>query len=139
MGSYKHIENSTGGYIASHYLHAVEVGIGKNTTAADMLARAGVLLRCTDVKHLEHPAHLNFVRDDVFDPDPSLYEGADVIYAIRPAIEMVPPLMAIARMANSDLIVYHLGFEVYENGGERIDCGVILHRYFRSSEPVKQG
>jgi hypothetical protein len=68
-----------------------------------------------------------------------LYEGADVIYAIRPAIEMVPPLLALAQEINSDLLVYHLGFELYENGGERIDCGVLLHRYFTASEPVKQG
>ena len=49
--------------------------------------------------------------DDVFSPEFSLYEGADVIYAIRPAIEMVPPLLALARAINSDLLVYHLGFE----------------------------
>jgi hypothetical protein len=24
------------------------------------------------------------------------------------------------------------------NGGERIDCGVLLHRYYISSEPVKE-
>jgi hypothetical protein len=35
--------------------------------------------------------------------------------------------------------VYHLGFEIYKDGGERIDCGVLLHRYFRQSEPVEQG
>ena len=44
---------------------------------------------------------------------------------------------ALARAINCDLLVYHLGFEVYENGGERIDCGVLLHRYVTASETVK--
>jgi hypothetical protein len=52
---------------------------------------------------------------------------------------MMPALIGIARAAGCDLIVYHLGFEVYEKGGERIDCGVVLHRYHRGSEPVKEG
>jgi uncharacterized protein len=138
MGSYKHIENTIGGYLASRYLRAVEAGIGRNTLVAEMLSTAGVLVRCTDIKNREYPDQLHFVSDDVFDPDLSLYQGADVIYAIRPAIEMVPPLIGIARGVNSDLIIYHLGFEMYENGGEKIDCGVLLHRYFRRSEPVKE-
>jgi uncharacterized protein len=139
MDSYKHIENSVGGYISSHYFRAVEVGIGRNTHAAEMVSKAGVLLRSTDVKSLEHHSTLNFVMDDVFEPDLSLYRQADVIYSIRPAIEMVPPMIDLARAINCDLIVYHLGFEVYGNGGDKIDCGVVLHRYHRGSEPVKKG
>ena len=51
---------------------------------------------------------------------------------------MIPPLLTLARAINSDLLVYHLGFETYANGGERIDCGVLLHRYVTASEPIKQ-
>jgi hypothetical protein len=88
---------------------------------------------------MEVPTGLTFRVDDVFSPESGLYAGAEVIYAIRPAVEMIPPLLALARAVNSDLLVYHLGFEMYANGGERIDCGVMLHRYFKASEPVKQG
>jgi len=139
MGSYKHIETAVGRYITGNYRRAVEVGIGRNTLAAEMLAEAGVLMRCTDIKNPGHPSHLFFARDDVFEPDFSLYRGADVIYAIRPGIEMVPPLIRLARSANADLIVCHLGFELYGDGGETIDCGVVLHRYWKRSEPVKEG
>jgi hypothetical protein len=59
------------------------------------------------------------------------------MYAIRPAVEMVPALIALARRLDCDLIVYHLGFERYGNGGEIIDCGVILHRYHRDQKPSK--
>ncbi len=139
MGSYKHIETCIGEYIAQHYTRAVEVGIGRNATAAQFLRGAGVHVRCTDIRDMGLPAGLFFLVDDIFSPEPGLYAGTEVIYAIRPAIEMIPPLLALARAINRDLLVYHLGFETYENGGERIDCGVLLHRYFKASEPVKQG
>ncbi|MGA2913836.1 MAG: UPF0146 family protein [Methanoregula sp.] len=138
MGSYKHIETCIGKYIAQCYTNAVEVGIGRNTTAAQIVHDAGVQIRCTDIRDMKVPAWLTFRVDDVFSPEFSLYEGADVIYAIRPAIEMIPSLIALARAINGDLLVYHLGFETYANGGERIECGVLLHRYFNASEPVKQ-
>jgi len=139
MGSYKHIEFSVGSYVAGHYRRAVEAGIGNNTLAAEMLAEKGILMGCTDIRCRDYPASLHFSCDDIFMPDLSLYRGADVVYALRPAIEMIPPLMAIARAVESDLVVYHLGFEMYGDGGERLDCGIILHRYVRRSEPVKEG
>jgi uncharacterized UPF0146 family protein len=138
MDSYKHIEHRIGGYLAGRYCRAVEVGIGKNTDVAVMLADAGVLKGCTDIKDTGFPISLNYVRDDIFVPDFSRYEGADLIYAIRPAIEMVPPLIAVAQKIDCDMIVYHLGFETYGDGGEILDCGVLLHRYWRRSEPVKE-
>jgi uncharacterized protein len=135
MDEYKHIETCIGRYIADNYSHAVEVGIGKNTDAAEMLSRAKTLLFSTDVKKMPVPDDLAFIIDDVFSPDVSRYRGTDVIYAIRPALEMIPPLIALAQRVNCDLIVYHLGFESYGNGGEKIDCGVILHRYTRRQNP----
>lgn len=139
MGSYKHVEHCVGEYIAGRYAGPVEIGIGKNPGAAEIIRDAGIPVRCTDIHDLSLPEGLVFRVDDVFEPDISFYQGADVIYAIRPAIEMVPPLMALAGRLGCDLIVYHLGFETYGNGGERIDCGVMLHRYVRASEPVKEG
>jgi hypothetical protein len=44
---------------------------------------------------------------------------------------MVPSLIDLARAIGCDLIVYHLGNEIYEDGGEIIDCGPVLHRYYR--------
>ncbi|MDD1693338.1 MAG: hypothetical protein LUQ71_01305 [Methanoregula sp.] len=139
MGSYKHIETCVGRYIAGHYTSAVEVGVGRNPDAAEIIHAAGIPVRCTDVRALSLPEGIVFTIDDVFEPDLSFYQGADVIYAIRPAVEMVPSLISLAERAGCDLLVYHMGFEIYGNGGERIDCGVLLHRYVRGSKPVKQG
>jgi uncharacterized protein len=138
MDQYKHIETCIGRYIAGNYSHAVEVGIGRNTEAAQIVSGAGKLLCSTDVKQMPVPDGLPFHTDDVFTPDISLYREADVIYAIRPAIEMVPPLAGLAERVNCDLIVYHLGFESWGNGGEKIDCGVVLHRYYRYQNPSKR-
>lgn len=132
---YKHIETCIGRYIVTTYTHAVEVGIGENSDAASLVARAGKLLRSTDIKNIPALPELAFRIDDIFEPDLSLYQGADVVYAIRPAIEMIPPLRSLAETINADLIVYHLGFESYGSGGEKIDCGVILHRYVRCQNP----
>jgi len=137
MGGYKHIERCVGTYIAAHYRDAVEAGVGENTDAAQIISDAGVRVRAIDVRALVHPDWLHFSVDDIFEPDLSKYAGADVIYAIRPAEEMVPPLIALAQRVNCDLLVYHLGFESYGSGGERIDCGVLLHRYHRHQNPSK--
>jgi len=137
MDGYKHIETCIGRFIAGNYTRAVEVGIGRNPGAAEILSRAGVLLLSTDIKNIPVPKGLAFVTDDVYAPDLSLYREADVIYAIRPAIEMIPPLISLARIVNCDLLVYHLGFESYGDGGEKIDCGVLLHRYYRHQNPSR--
>ena len=138
MGSYKHIEKCVGEYIATHYASPVEVGVGNNPGAAGIIQAAGVPVRCTDIRDRIVPEGVVFRTDDVFEPDLSFYDGADVVYAIRPAIEMLPPLIALAEKLGCDLLVYHLGFETYGNGGEIIDCGVLLHQYVRGSEPVKE-
>lgn len=135
MDEYKHIETCVGRYIAGKYLHAVEVGIGRNTDAARIVTDAGRLLCSTDIRQMPVPEDITFFVDDVFSPEISRYRGADVIYAIRPAIEMIPPMIELAEKVDCDLVVYHLGFESWGDGGEKIDCGVILHRYNRGQKP----
>ena len=137
MAAYKHIETCIGDYIAARYSHAVEIGIGKNTVAAGILFAQGCLIRCTDIKDTGMVSDLPFFVGDIFSPQFSLNRGADIIYAIRPAIEMIPPLIDLAKVIDCDLMVYHLGFESYERGGEIIDCGVLLHRYYKKSEHIK--
>ncbi len=139
MGGYKHIETCVGEYITMNYCRAVEVGIGRNTPAAEIVNAAGRLLLCTDVRDFPEPrkAGLPFETDDVFSPQLPLYKIPDVIYSIRPAVEMIPSLIELARAMRCDLIVYHLGFETYGDGGEVIDCGVLLHRYHAAREDKK--
>jgi uncharacterized UPF0146 family protein len=130
--SIKQIERAVGAYVGTHYRDAVEVGIGRNTTAAETAAACGCRVRGLDIRPWATRG-VPFARDDVFAPDLALYRGADVIYAVRPGVEMIPPLIALARACRCDLLVYHLGNEVYLGGGERIAAGaVVLHRYHRA-------
>jgi uncharacterized UPF0146 family protein len=138
MSEYKHIEKCVGTYIAAHYDSAVEIGIGRNPTAAEIILDAGKSIRCTDIKKMISESDLVVIADDVFEPDTGIYAGADVIYAIRPAIEMVPPMIALAKRIDADLLVYHLGFELYGDGGDTVDCGVLLHRYHTRQNPSKR-
>jgi uncharacterized UPF0146 family protein len=129
MGPYKRIEHLIGDYIGRNYDSVVEVGVGDNLHAARRIRDAGVSIRCTDIRPMPSADGIPVVKDDIFSPDEGLYSGADLLYAIRPGVEMVPPMISLAERTGADLLVYHLGNEVYGTGGELIDCGVILHRY----------
>ncbi|MFZ1127078.1 UPF0146 family protein [Methanoregula sp.] len=134
MDGYKHIEHCCGAYIASRYRNPVEVGVGNNPDAARCIHEAGVRVRATDIRACDVPPWLSFSRDDIFSPDLSCYAGADVLYAVRPAVEMIPPMIALARTIDCDLVVCHLGFESYGDGGTVVDCGVPLHYYYRQGQ-----
>jgi uncharacterized UPF0146 family protein len=138
MGDYKHIESLIARYIAARYTNVVEIGVGTNTAVVRSLAGAGLAVRCTDIRPFPPAEGLTCARDDIFHPSIDLYRGADLLYAIRPGVEMVPPLIDLARRCDADLLVYHLGNEIFESGGELIDCGVVLHRYHRSQKPSKR-
>ena len=129
MGPYKRIERLIGDYIGKNYRCAVEIGVGENLVAARIVRDAGVSIRCTDIRPFPSEPGIPVGKDDIFTPDERLYSGADLLYAIRPGVEMMPSLIALAKKTGADLLVYHLGNEVYGSGGELIDCGVILHRY----------
>jgi uncharacterized UPF0146 family protein len=138
MGPYKRIERFIGDYVRRNYHCVVEVGVGRNFVAARMIREAGIPIRCTDVRPCPSGDGIPVAMDDIFSPEEELYRGADLLYAIRPGVEMVPPLIALAERVGADLLVYHLGDEVYGSGGEIVDCGVILHRYHsRRGKPEK--
>ena len=124
------IERAVGTYIKSHYTSAVEIGFGGKTIAAEILQDAGIPVLCTDIR--AYDTAVPSVVDDCVEPDFSLYRFSDVIYAIRPGTEIVANMIKLAETLNVDLIVYHLGFEIYMDGGEIIETGGIqLHRYVR--------
>jgi uncharacterized protein len=138
MCPYKRIEFLIGKYICENYRSAVEIGAGANLGAARLIVGSGIPLRCTDIRPISPEPGIEVLKDDIFEPNLDLYRGAEVLYAIRPGIEMVPPMIALAREIDADLLVYHLGFEVFLQGGEIIDCGVILHRYHARQNPGRE-
>ncbi len=128
-GEYKRIERRIADYIAPRYRMPAEAGIGNNPVTARLLAKSGLDVFATDIRMPDEPPGVRFVLDDLFSPDLSLYRGRDLLYSIRPAEEMMAPLISLASSTECDLLVYHLGFEEYRDPGELVDCGVILHLY----------
>jgi hypothetical protein len=138
MVGFKHIERRIASYIAENYRRVAEIGVGRNPAVARMLQERGVSVFCTDISPHSPGPDVTFVHDDVFSPAIGYYKDCDLIYSVRPHEEMVPALIRLARAIDCDLLVYHLGFESFGNGGELIDCGVILHRYHRCQNPSKR-
>lgn len=93
----------------SRYECVVEVGVGRRTDLAGRLADAGVDVTATDVHPRAVPDGVQFVRDDVVDPDPVVYADADAIYALNLPPELHRPTLAVAREADADFLFTTLG------------------------------
>ena len=94
------------GYISAHYPQGsriVEVGIGRHPDVALLLKDRYDLL-CTDVAD-DCPENLRYIRDDIFKPDVGLYQGAALIYSIRPPVDMQDSIASIGKMVGADLII----------------------------------
>lgn len=89
----------------------VEIGIGNRPDTAEALRNAGYDVVTTDVKPVR-----DAVRDDVFRPDESLYQGAAAIYLVRPGTEMQAAALHIAHAVSADLVVRPLGNEITGRG-----------------------
>jgi len=80
----------------------VEVGVGGRFDVARALAERGVAVTVTDVDPDAlapgggRPEGVTAVRDDVTDPDPAVYRGGDLVYALRCPPELHGPLAGVA-------------------------------------------
>lgn len=95
--------------LLARYDRLVEVGIGHNTDLAAALAARGVAVIATDVVPREVPKGVEFVRDDVTDPDRAIYEDAEAIYAQRLPPELQRPTWELARSVGVPLYFTTLG------------------------------
>lgn len=87
----------------------LEVGIGRRTDLAAALSEAGVTVTAVDVTERDVPDGVAFVRDDVTDPDHSVYADADAIYALRLPPDIQEPVAAIADQEDVPLFFTTLG------------------------------
>jgi len=74
-----------------------------------MLAADGVTVTATDVVERPVPDGVVFVRDDVTDPDPSVYAEADAVYARNLPPELHRPAFTVARDAAAAFLCTTLG------------------------------
>jgi hypothetical protein len=87
----------------------VEVGVGERTDVAAALAARGRTVIVTDVVKRRVPDGVAFVHDDVTDPDPAVYAGADLVYALRCPPELQRPLVAAAERVGATWAFTTLG------------------------------
>lgn len=79
-----------------------EVGVGKFSLISDILQNEdNITLIRTDIR----PADASVIADDITNPDLNLYEGADMIYSIRPPSELQPHLVNLAKKVGSQLVI----------------------------------
>jgi uncharacterized UPF0146 family protein len=81
----------------SDFESVVEVGIGHRPAVAGDLAGAGLEVTATDRCERAVPTNVRFVRDDITDPDPTVYAGSDALYARNLPPELHRPTWALAR------------------------------------------
>ncbi|AGB14974.1 hypothetical protein Halru_0330 [Halovivax ruber XH-70] len=93
----------------STYERVVEVGIGRRTAVAASLADRGVAVTATDVHARSVPDPVDFVRDDVLAPAPTVYDGADAIYALNLPPELHRPVAEVATDVGADFLFTTLG------------------------------
>ncbi|WP_254861688.1 UPF0146 family protein [Halovivax gelatinilyticus] len=120
----------------ARYDRLVEVGIGRRVDLAAALVDAGARVVATDVYDRAVPEGVTFVRDDVVDPDPSVYADADAIYAQNLPPELHRPTADLAESANAAFLFTTLGADQPAIPVERvtIETGSLYVRS-RSSGP----
>ena len=88
---------------------AVEIGVGRRPVVAESLADHGLDVTATDRRSRPVPDCVQFVCDDVTDPDPAVYAEADLIYALNLPPELHRPTHAVARQHEAAFAFTTLG------------------------------
>ncbi len=105
--------NALVNYIAEKYLNVAEIGIGRYPDVAYGLVLKGINVIATDLYPLNYKG-VKFFVDDITEPDISIYDGAGLIYSIRPAPELVFYMKKLAKTIKADLIVKSLSSEFHD-------------------------
>ncbi len=80
----------------------VEVGAGKFLEVADNLQKHSKMnIILTDIK----PSHEGVIQDDITQPNLRIYDGASIIYSIRPPMELHQAIMDLAQSIGAILII----------------------------------
>ncbi|VVB70389.1 Uncharacterised protein [uncultured archaeon] len=104
-------------YIARNYPgRVVEVGVGHVLDVAVELKARGLVVEATD-RAKRHIGGMKIQEDDVFSPRMELYQGAGLIYSIRPPLEMQLAIGCLARQVGADVLIRPLQDEIADLPG----------------------
>ncbi|WP_436903217.1 UPF0146 family protein [Halovenus halobia] len=91
------------------YDRIVEIGIGRRPAVAGELAARGVTVTATDIVDRDTPPGVDFYRDDVTDPERSLYNGAEAVFAQNLPPELHRPMAQLAHAVGAECLFTTLG------------------------------
>jgi uncharacterized UPF0146 family protein len=95
----------------------VEVGAGcRADVALRLLKRSDLDVIITD-KQDRSLGCLRVEKDDIFSPRTDVYQGASLLYSIRPPLELQLAMGVLARKLGADIIIRPLADEIAEQPG----------------------
>lgn len=102
-------------FIRCHYKgKVVEVGAGFVTDVASRLKTLDLVATDLEKRELEG---ITVQADDIFSPCIKIYEGASLLYSLRPPLEVQIAMGDLARQIGADVLVRPLGDEIAELPG----------------------
>jgi len=116
----------------------VEVGVGHLPHIARMLMDLGLDVILTD-REERLLQGMRVIGDDIFAPKREIYQGAILIYSIRPPLEMQLALSKLAAEVGADVIVRPLQDEVADLPGfgrMLVNSGEAKFYLFRKSNKI---
>ncbi|HQI55272.1 MAG TPA: UPF0146 family protein, partial [Methanothrix soehngenii] len=104
-------------FIAKNYPgRVVEVGVGHFPHVAQSLLEMGLEVILTDRRE-RILAGMRVEKDDIFAPQREIYQGAGLIYSIRPPLEMQLVMGELAAEVGADVVVRPLQDEIAQLAG----------------------
>jgi uncharacterized UPF0146 family protein len=88
----------------------IELAIGRRAGVAGALTETTLVI-ATDRIDRATPSGIEFIRDDLTDPEPALYAPAAVMYALNLPEELHRPAFELAETVNTPLALTTLGNE----------------------------
>jgi uncharacterized UPF0146 family protein len=95
--------------VLAEFDRLVEVGVGRRSGVAGTLAERGHAVTATDVVERDVPDGVEFVVDDVTEPEEGVYEDANAVYALNCPPELHQSLLATADAAGAACLFTTLG------------------------------
>jgi len=124
-------------YIAENYRgRVVEIGVGNLFAVSDALERMGFDVLRVDIRKTRH----DVIVDDACRPNHRIYEGACLIFSIRPPIDIQKCIIEIGMEIGCDVIIVPLKIEVIDGGKLKNYMGIPLYIFTpRSRKDLQDG
>ena len=97
-------------YIGSTCRSAAEIGVGHFPDVGFALLEKGLKVFATDIRPFSYDGFEVFV-DDITEPNLLLYKGVDIIYSVRPPLELVPYIRRVAGYVSARVVIKSLSSE----------------------------